>query len=108
MQKLTHDGDNLICCLYKMYLEARKNGVDKLDARQFDYDFWKQSGFLLRMSAEDAADTVFELEHAGLVEMYTDGGFKLTDAAIVYMEQRFANGIKDVLDYFAAIKAALL
>ena len=31
MQDLTRDGDKLICCLYKMYLEARRNGVDKPD-----------------------------------------------------------------------------
>lgn len=108
MQDLTRDGDKLICCLYKMYLEARRNGVDKPDARQFEDGFWNQSGFLIKMPEEDAKDTVFELERAGLVEMYTDGGFKLTDAAIVYMEQRFANGVKDVLDYIATIKSALL
>ena len=96
MQDLTRDGDKLICCLYKMYLEARRNGVDKPDARQFEDGFWNQSGFLIKMSEEDAKET------------YTDGGFKLTDAAIVYMEQRFANGVKDVLDYIATIKSALL
>ena len=34
-----------------------------------------------------------------MIEMYIVEGFSLTDAAIIYMENRFKNGVSEVLEY---------
>lgn len=35
--QLTRDADKLACSMYKFYLERRKNGIDKNNARHFDF-----------------------------------------------------------------------
>ena len=37
---ITKDAEVVICFVYKMYLERRKNGVPKRDAIRFDDDFY--------------------------------------------------------------------
>ena len=43
--QLTRDADKLACSMYKFYLERRKNGIDKNNARHFDFSEIKPSSF---------------------------------------------------------------
>lgn len=42
---------------------------------------------------------MLELARSGLIKIYIGGNFDLTDNGIVYMENRFVNGLKDVTDF---------
>lgn len=50
---------------------------------------------------EDYKDIVASMTRAFDCTMYLSGGFLLNDSAIVYMESRFKNGVKDVLSFLA-------
>ena len=82
--ELTKDADKVLCVIYKEYLEKRKSGVDKSSAKCFVFDF--PDSKQVKMKHVDISETVCELSRLDMVTLYIDGGYKLTDAAIVYME----------------------
>lgn len=56
--KLTKDSDTLICVLYKSYLEARKNGTSKRDAKTLGGASYIQKNLMPKWSLEDVEDTL--------------------------------------------------
>lgn len=105
--KLTKDADKLLCLIYKDYLERRENGLPKLSAKAYpERADWPKS-LADQFSAEDVRDTLRELKSNGLIRYYLYGGFALTDQAIVYMENRFPNGVAQVLEWMGKIKGAV-
>ena len=98
---LTKDADLLACCLYKEFLNRRKSGIPKRQANYFDSTFYKSSDKISSWCSEDFHDTVVELKHEGLAKMYIDGGFAITDAFVIYMENRFRNNLIEVTDFIA-------
>lgn len=99
MKDLTKDADKLICCIYKSYLEKRKNDISKFDAKHFDSDFYKEIKVLSSWQNNDISDTLSELKHADLIKLYIRGSFSLNDSAIIYMENRFKNGLSEITDF---------
>lgn len=97
--QLTRDADKLACSMYKFYLERRKNGIDKNNARHFDFSEIKSIKCCSSWIDSDIKATVAELARANLGTMYLDGGFFANDNFIIYMENRFINGLKDVTDF---------
>lgn len=95
---LTKDADKMICCIYKTFLQRRKNGNSKSFARQFDENYFSTDKFLFSWHNDDLNDTLLEIARAGLVKIYIGGNFELTDQGIIYMENRFINGLKEVSD----------
>lgn len=103
--ELTKDADNLICVAYRLYLKRREEGVSKSNAGYFEEDTPALTA--LFPINDDLTYTVNELKKAGLVVMYIHGGFRLTDQAILYMENRFSNGVDQLLERIGKIKALI-
>lgn len=106
--KLTKDADRLICMLYKSYLEKRKNGDAKSSARYFGDSNEIRDVFLPSWSSEDVAEECWGLSRMDVVTC-TPGdnlanNVRISDEGIVYMESRFANGLKEVISYISALK----
>lgn len=99
--ELTKDSDKLICSAYKNYLERRKSGESKLNAKHFKSGFYKEIKALASWNEQDVRDTLAELKRANFVKLYIDGGFQLNDSAIIYMENRFKNGLADVTEFLS-------
>lgn len=109
--KLTKDADALICLLYKEYCQKRKNGTDKFHAKMFDGSEEIQKTIAPKWSFEDTDETCSELSRAGLLDcLYGDNVVQhcsLSDEGIIYMENRFKDGLTQVLDYLSKIKSIL-
>lgn len=97
--QLTKDADKLACSMYKAYLEKRKDGTDKSTARCFEVHEMQSFKSCSNWSHDDICSTVAELKHAGLGTMYYDGGFRANEQFIIYMENRFKNGLKEVAEF---------
>ncbi len=100
---MTKDADKLICCIYKNYLERRKSGISKSDSKYFEDNFYKSDKYLSSWSNDDIADTLEELENNGYISMFITGSFTLRDQAVEHMENRFKNGLSEVLDIISKI-----
>lgn len=105
--ELTKDADKMLCEVYAAYLDRRSEGIPKRSAKDFaDKEKWP-STYTSEWISEDGVDTLRELKRAGMVKLYLYGGFCLEDSAIVYMENRFKNGISEVLEWIGKIKSAV-
>lgn len=101
MIQLTNDADKLVCHLYKSYLEKRKNGINKTNAKHFSFSEIKSLKYFSKWTDSDIKATVAEVSRAGLGKMYYDGGFMANDQFIIYMENRFKNGFSEVVDFIS-------
>lgn len=97
--QLTRDADKLACSMYKSYLERRKTGIDKNNARHFSFPEIESLKCCDSWIDADIKATTAELARSNLGTMYLDGGFFANDNFIIYMENRFINGLKDVTDF---------
>lgn len=97
--ELTKDDDKVICTLYKVALERHKQGFPKKIAYQFsDDDKYKHITFL---SSPDIDFTIKELVKLKLLSEDICGNIQLTNSAISYMENRFKNGLSEVVDFIS-------
>lgn len=97
--ELSKDADKLACSMYKSYLQKRKAGANKMNARHFEVNEIRSYKLCSGWSIPDIKATVSELKRAGLGDMYFSGGFFANEQFIIYMENRFANGLKEVTDF---------
>lgn len=107
-KSLSKDSDSLLCSAYKEYMNRRKQGVDKDKAIRF-YDREIIAFDSVNMSNSDIISTCMDLNNSGLFscKKYVDGSLseiRLTDQGVIYMENRFPNGIKQVVDFLKTIK----
>ena len=106
--KLTKDSDFLICLLYKEYKRKLKEGVDKSKAKSMGSSKEIHESLIGKWSFENVEETCRELSRVDFLEVfYADGTFytvDLTDDAIIYMENRFSNGLQGVLDRIEQLK----
>lgn len=103
MQKLTNDADKLICCIYKEYLEKRKSGISKPEAKEFDGNFYRNIKALSKWNDADISDTLQELHDKEFIKENILGDFSLLDSTVVYMENRFKNGLSEVMDFISSL-----
>lgn len=103
MRELTKDADKLICCIYKEYLEKRKSGISKPEAKKFDGNFYKDIKALSNWSSQDISDTLEELKKKEYIARNILGEITLTDESIIYMENRFKDGLKEVMDFISSL-----
>ncbi len=108
---LTNDADYLLCTLYKHYKEQRKNGVSKADAKFMGSSEHIFQTLLSEWTFEDVDETCRELDRADLLQcIYADNIVYLAileDAAIIYMENRFKNGLSEILENLTRLKSIL-
>lgn len=109
--KLTKDADALVCLLYKEYCQKRKDGVSKLYAKMFSGSEEIQKTIAPKWSFEDVNEICNELSRVSFLKCLHGDGIvqhcSLTDDAIIYMENRFKDGLDSVLDYLAKIRNIL-
>ncbi|MBU5440398.1 hypothetical protein KQI42_20605 [Tissierella sp. MSJ-40] len=109
--KITKDADVLICLLYKQYCQQRKDGVPKLQSKLFGSSIEVQKSIAPKWTPEEVDETCRELDRAGLIEcLYAENivyEFYLSDTGIIYMENRFQDGLNSVLDYLGKIRNLL-
>lgn len=108
---ISRDADKLLCVLYKSFLEQRKNSVSKSDARSFGSSHDIHEKLLPSWLFEDVDETCRELSRNGLLKCsWADDiadDVLLSDAAIVYMENRFKNGLSEVIKFVSEVLPVL-
>lgn len=95
---LTKNADKVLCIIYKSYLSRQKSGASYDDAVYFEYDFYSTDKHLSKIEESAFNAALGELSNAGYIRRYIDGGFTLMPTAIADMENRFKNGLKEVLE----------
>lgn len=101
MPELTKDADKVICCIYKEYLEKRKSGMSKSEAKEFNGNFYRNIKPLSKWNSADISDTLQELHKKELIKKNVIGDFILLDSAIIYMENRFKKGLEEITDFIS-------
>lgn len=101
MPELTKDADKVICCIYKEYLEKRKSGMSKSEAKEFDGNFYRNIKALSKWNSADVSDTLQELHNKELIKKSVIGDFDLLDSAVTYMENRFKKGLEEITDFIS-------
>lgn len=106
--KISKDADALICLIYKYYLESRNNGIDKSKAKFLGSSERINNNIIPAWSFENVEETCRELSRNSLLDIqYYDnvcGIVYLSDNGIVYMENRFPDKLKTLIDYIDKIK----
>lgn len=106
--KLSKDADALICLIYKHYLDLRNDGISKSEAKLLGSSENLNTIIIPEWSFDDVDDTCRELDRANFLSIIyasdTCSEIFLTDDGIVYMENRFQDKIKNLIDYIAVIK----
>lgn len=97
--EITKESEKIICCIYKIYLERRKKGVSKSEAVKFEDNFYKYDKHLLKFSECDVDDCLQELNENKYIRMNIIGEITLENSTIVYMENRFKNNFKTLVDF---------
>lgn len=105
MIQLSNDADILICQIYKEYLARIKQGIPRSEAREFDPG-WMEDLFP-RTPRQEIFDYLEEISDAFGFSIDMTGAFSLNSQVIVYMENRFTNGIKDIVEWAGRIKGAI-
>lgn len=102
---LSRDADKLLCVLYKSFLEKRKSGLSKSDAKSFGSSHDIHEELLATWIFEDVDDTCRELSQNGFLDCFWADDIAyhvwLSDQAVVYMENRFKNGLSEVIGFLA-------
>lgn len=93
---LTKDAKCSLALIYRVYEKRRKSGMPKSQAVYLD-GISDDSVQINLAVAED----IRELQNAGLISCDIVGGICLKDAAIVYMEEKTVNTIKEWLSFGA-------
>lgn len=103
--ELTKDADKFLCVLYKEYLQRRKNGQSKSSSKEFKSEELEK--LFPDECSEDLMEYVAELQQAFNISVDILGGISLSDESLIFMENRFPNGIASILDWMAKIKNAV-
>lgn len=103
MKSLSKDADKMLCILYRAYLSNRQNGVDKYNAKHYSYSEIKALKPFDSWNDEDTKATISELSRAGFGTMFMDCGFMANDEFVIHMENRFKNGLKEVIDFISSL-----
>lgn len=99
--EITKDAEKMLVILYNVFLDRQKSGMSKRDARRFTNDYFLQEKPFAFMCRSDVTDARMELANSNLMSIYMGGDCELTDIAIVYLGNRFKNGLIDVLSFLA-------
>lgn len=111
ISELTNDAKFLLSSMYKIYIERRKNNVDKKDARLFGNIHTIKNDIMPEWSEADILDTCGELKRKGYINAISGNNsyarIELTTDAIALLEVTFKDKVDTVLDYLSKIKSAI-
>ena len=106
--RLTKDADALLCVLYKTYKDRRASGTPKAEAKVFSDSDYIHKNLMPKWSFEDVDETCRELDRAGMLHCrYADDVTwmaSLTDSAIIYQENRFADSTEAFLGHIEKLR----
>lgn len=109
--RLTKKSDALICLLYKEYCQKVKSGASRQKTKMFGGSSDIQETIVPKWSVEDVDDCCFELSDKGLLDVKEADNCAyfvwLSNDGIIYMENRFKNGLKGVLNHLSKIASFL-
>lgn len=100
---MTKDADKMLCCLYREYMNRVNAGASKTSSRDFTPEYILSDAVLSKWHPDDVLITRKELQNLGYLTVNIIGKFRLTDEAISYMENRFINGLNEVVDFISKI-----
>ena len=104
MNDLTNEQKHLLVAMYKEVL-SRKSTVPMEQAYHFKDSDELIDLLSLDMSPDHVADLCWKLSSKGYITCYSGDdlaeAISLTDKTIIYMENRFKNGLKDVLSFLS-------
>lgn len=110
--ELTKEADALICSIYKRYKEQRKSGATKSQAKYLGSSDEIHESLSLKWPLEDTIDACLELCKSELLDCsLADDAIAsahLSNQGIIYMENRFKNGLQEVTDYLVKIRSIFL
>ncbi len=111
-KELTREADALICLIYNAYMQKRKQGVSKGNAKMIGGSAVIRNELMTKWSLEDVDETCRELGRSEFLDcVYSDDVVSesaLTDSAIKYMENRFKNNAEEVLKHIETLKKIIL
>ena len=96
---LSKDAYKTLCLIYKEYLSRRKNNISKSSSSMFQSTNFET--LFPDVNQEDFMSDLSELKRHNFVKLYIDGSFILNSEAVVYMENRFKNGLIEVVDFIS-------
>lgn len=97
---ITKSAYKVLCLIYEEYLQ-RCDTMSRDSAAEFD----ETPDFILAyFSQDDSYSCLTELKNNGLIKMYINGSFCLTNSAIIYMENRFKNGLSELISFISSLK----
>lgn len=101
--RLTKESDALLCLLYKEFLQRIRSGTSRSDAKELGGSDDIQRDIAPKWSFDDVDELCRELHRVGLLDVFyaADVAYivRLSDDGIIYMENRFKDGLLDVLSY---------
>lgn len=96
--KLTKDADKAFCLIYKEYL-IKCHTLSKTVSKEFSND--ELDNVLCDFNPDDLDDILNELKSANLIEYFITGDISLKSNGIIYMENRFKSGLKEITDFIS-------
>ena len=103
--ELTRESDKLLAMLYKLYLDRRAAGESRSDSKYFGSSDDILTNLLICESRDDIDDWCRELSCKRYLDcLFSDDTISeawLTDNAIIYLENRFKNGVLAVADFLS-------
>lgn len=110
MDDLTKEQKILLCSMYKEYL-SRLSSQSPESANFFDDSDTIKQMYYPDYSSDYVSRLCWNLKSKGYIECSRGdelaNDISITDETIIYMENRFKNGVKDVLNFLTAIKTIL-
>lgn len=94
--ELTKKSEAFLCIIYKEFIERQKSGMPCSEARNFEDGFHHNVDKLSEWNRCDMNECIAELKNCGYIKCNIIGDIKLTDKAIIDMENRFKNNIKSI------------
>ncbi|MCL2697932.1 MAG: hypothetical protein FWE74_07610 [Oscillospiraceae bacterium] len=100
---VTKDSEKLLVTTYKIYIERRKSGIKKDDAKHFEFNFYLNDKYLSKWIREDVVSCLRKLVNKNLIWFSLSKDFVLNDDAIILMENRFKDGVKEIKEWLSLL-----
>lgn len=106
---IANDASAFVAVLFREYCARRKAGKSIEESAHMGDDVVIQRDLVPKMLIEDVTHICWYLEEKGI--LYAEPGddmanqVAITDDGIVYMENRFPQGVKDALDLIGSLRS---
>lgn len=106
MHDLTREQKHLLVSMYKEML-SRRSELSLYDARRFENSDIVRDMFCPDEPYDHVSELCWSLKEKGYIDCYPGDdladNISITDHTIIYMENRFKNGMKDVISFLTSL-----